>query len=208
LFPEISSKWSGLPDNSLPLGYYSSQKETPKKLLSFAKLRLKILYAESIDVAVPIEALRDINSILEQVNFLSFITLPKKDPLPRGSLSKLILHVLTSTSKLTHFQIDVRLMHRKLDKAFACPAVQLHLKNLYSRVFKFYSSRKNKNNLNAQATLTMSAHLNTISTSPPLGSSITTTLETLQMKTTLAWSIPTIGLFHRTFSFWRPPDSN
>jgi len=54
-----------------------------------------------IDVAVPMEILHDINYILEQVKFLSFITLPREAKLPRGSLSKVILHVLNSK---VHFQ--------------------------------------------------------------------------------------------------------
>jgi len=83
-----------------------------------------------IDVAVPMEILHNINSILEQVHFLSFITLPREDKLPRGSLSKLVVHVLKSTSNLSHLQIDVRLMHRILYEALSYPAVQSNLKNL------------------------------------------------------------------------------
>jgi len=97
-----------------------------------------------LDVAVPIQVLHDINFILEQVNFLSFITLPRKDKLPRGSLSKFILHVLTSTSKLTYLQIDVRLMHRQLYKVFTSPAVQSNLSNLKSLQILFHQENKNK----------------------------------------------------------------
>jgi len=100
--------------------------------------------AIKIDVAVPIESLRDMNSILEPVTFLSFITLPREDKLPRGSLSKLVLHVLTSTSKLTHLQIDVRLMHRILYKVFSCPAVQSNLKNLKSLQILFKHENNNQ----------------------------------------------------------------
>jgi len=83
-----------------------------------------------IDVAVPIEVLHNINHILEKIEFLSIITLPRKDKLPRGTLSKFFLHVLTSTSNFTNLQIDVRLMHRNLYEVFQSAAVQSSLKNL------------------------------------------------------------------------------
>jgi len=82
------------------------------------------------DVAVPIEILQDINPILEQVEFLSIITLFRNKKLPNGTIENFFTHVLSSTSNLTHLQIDVRLMHRNLKEALSCPAVHSNLKNL------------------------------------------------------------------------------
>jgi len=98
-----------------------------------------------IDVAVPIKVLRNMYSVLEQVNFLSFISLPRKDKLPSKSLSKLILHVLTSTSKLAHLQIDFRLLHRQLYEVSSCPAVQSNLKNLKSLEIRFQHENQFQN---------------------------------------------------------------
>jgi len=88
-----------------------------------------------IDVDLPLEVLDKIRHILQNVQFISFVTRPGESEMrdvdfTRQSYGKFIASVLSSTPKCTSLKMDIRFFLQNLSSIWCSSIIRGHLKNL------------------------------------------------------------------------------